>query len=143
MPKNQPKQIENVGVTGSRVGMTDAQRQQAEKLLVDLDPVRLHHGDCVGVDHQMHQLARQHLLSITVHPPDNPEYRAWCEGDQNEEPLPYLTRDRVIVRRSRILLGFPSGPERLRSGTWATIRFAVKDKVPVIITYPDGRQEMR
>lgn len=132
-----------LGVTGTRQGLSQAQRFAAHRLLVDIGPTRLHHGDCIGVDVQIHVMATKLGIPITVHPPDIRTYRAFTRGDQMTEPLPYLVRDRIIVDTCTLLLAVPNGPEKLRSGTWATVRYARKQHRRIVILRPDGDLEYR
>jgi len=54
----------------------------------------------------------------------------------------YLARNHFIVAYSEELVAAPkSNKEELRSGTWATIRYARKRKRMVTIIYPDGSLE--
>ncbi len=55
----------------------------------------------------------------------------------------YLERDRDIVDATEALFATPDGPERAKSGTWYTVRYAVKTGKPVYICYPDGFLELR
>lgn len=100
----------------------------------------MHHGDCVGADAQFHALVREILpdARIVIHPPLSDSKRAFCDGDETKEARAYLARNRDIVRDSDVLLAAPqSSEEILRSGTWATIRFARKRNHPVILVPPD------
>lgn len=54
-----------------------------------------------------------------------------------------LDRNRDIVEAAEVLIACPDGPERQRSGTWATIRHALRVGKPVVIVWPDGRVERR
>jgi len=48
-------------------------------------------------------------------------------------------RNHKIVDICDILVAFPqTNSETVRSGTYATIRYARKCKKPIIIIYPDG-----
>jgi predicted Rossmann fold nucleotide-binding protein DprA/Smf involved in DNA uptake len=54
-------------------------------------------------------------------------------------PRPYLVRNRDIVDVCNLLLATPGGTvEQLRSGTWATIRYARRIGRPVWIVFPNG-----
>jgi hypothetical protein len=70
-------------------------------------------------------------------------HRAHLEGDCDDEwPVrPYLDRNREIVDNTDVLVACPAGPEERRSGTWSTIRHALRWGVPVILCWPDGRAE--
>lgn len=79
------------------------------------------------------------ILDLKIHPPINPAKRAWCTGDFTYPEKDYLDRNRDIVNCTDILITCPSGyTEKLRSGTWATIRYARKIGKTVVIIFPDG-----
>lgn len=135
-----------IGVTGTRNGMTAHQERQIRLFLRRLDIGMFHHGDCVGVDAELHDIIREISPNtlINVHPPTDPKYRAWKRGDLLHTPAPYLTRNRHIVDASEFMIAVPDGPERKRSGTWSTVRYAIRQNVnkhpmtPVRIFFPDG-----
>lgn len=113
-----------VAVTGSRHGGSDAQLEELRVVLLRLGATELHHGDCVGVDAQSHAIGRELRLRIVVHPPLMDAARAWCAGDVVLPPMGYIPRDHALVDASAYLIALPDGPERLRSGTWLTVRYA-------------------
>ena len=126
-----------MGFTGTRKGMTNAQKLQVTEWL--LGQAELHHGDCIGADEQAHRIAYRNLI-ITIHPPSDEKQRAFCTGaDIVREPAPYLARNHSIVDETDILVAAPDSPEKLRSGTWATIRYARKMGKPLFIVMPDGK----
>jgi outer membrane protein insertion porin family len=49
-----------------------------------------------------------------------------------------LDRNRAIVDSCDVLIACPKGPEEQRSGTWATVRYARKQKKRIVIIWPDG-----
>ena len=108
-----------------------------------LQPREFHHGDCVGADSNAYNIIR-HIIPtcpIHIHPPEKEKTRAFCDGySVIHEPKPYIERDKDIVDAVDVLVATPRGSnEELRSGTWATIRYArKKGTVRVIIIYPDG-----
>jgi hypothetical protein len=77
-------------------------------------------------------------VKIVGHPPNNPAKRAFVPCDESRTPKDYLTRNHEIVRETELLLAFPKGKEQLRSGTWATVRLARKQKRTVVVFGPDG-----
>lgn len=124
-----------IGFTGTRFGISDNQYRELVKFLTDTDITELHHGDCIGADAQAHAFTRirKPLCTIVVHPPKINMYRAWCEGDVVKEPLDYLTRDRMIVDSVDLLIACPQTNHEIRqSGTWYTIRYAVKQNLEYI-----------
>lgn len=130
---------DHYGFTGTRKGMTVPQREQLQSIFAELKRIVLHHGDCVGADEQAHRLAKAQGFYVALHPPTNPRSRAFCEADEVYDTLPYVVRNHKIVEMSDQLLAAPrlDTPE-LRSGTWATIRYAKRLKRPVRIIFPNG-----
>jgi hypothetical protein len=108
-----------------------------ELTMLDFDEV--HHGDCVGADHDMHRIAEANGQRIVVHPPSDNRLRAWCKGEIILSPRPYLDRNRDIVGACTTLLATPAEMEEQdKGGTWYTVRFARRRGVPVIVVWPDG-----
>jgi hypothetical protein len=132
----------HVGFTGTQNGMTPAQEQEVSRLIYGLADV-LHHGDCVGADAQAHALAKKFDKAVWLHPPENDSKRAWSTGSERvREPLPYLQRNRAIVVESDVMVAAPAQKaEQLRSGTWATVRYARKCEKPLYLVFPDGSVE--
>lgn len=126
-----------VGFTGTRHGMTPAQREALRALLRPTDT--LHHGDCVGADADAHEIARAMGCRIAVHPGPVSALRAHCAGDVLHEPRPFLDRNVRIVLATEILIAAPrTAQEKMRSGTRFTVREARRRGREVIIIRPDG-----
>lgn len=128
-----------IGFTGTRHGMTDAQIEGFSKYLADAE--EFHHGDCVGADWQAADAAwRRCGVKVVCHPPTESGLRAWTDfNDVTHKPRPYLARNRAIVDACHHLIACPqSAVEEQRSGTWSTVRYAVKIGKPVTIIFPDG-----
>lgn len=142
-----------LGFTGTQRGMT---RPQWEALALWLDSradrfFEFHHGDCVGADAEFHKwlLAYGALEPVTVviHPPVVSTKRAyvtrawaakWMTIHVRDE-RPYLVRNRAIVDETNVLYAAPGeAVEQLRSGTWATVRYARKLKRAIRFFWPDG-----
>ena len=142
-----PNALIRLGFTGTRRGMTPAQRRAAWELLRFLAPAEAHHGDCVGADADFHQLAASvGTPLVVIHPPASEALRAFCGVVRGidqvvmREPRAPLDRNRVIVAETTHLLACPAtADEELRSGTWATIRAAHRLARPTLILAPDGR----
>jgi len=116
----------HLGFTGTRKGMT---RMQAETLgaILENRGGTLHHGGALGADTEAAMIAEDHGVQIEVHLPT---------GHRSKD---YFARNRVIVDACEELLAAPAGmEEELRSGTWATIRYARKARRMVTIIWPDG-----
>lgn len=137
----------HLGFTGTRDGMTARQKEVVARVVRTYPAnLRLHHGDCVGADEQMHRVvwANSPFARFHGHPPRNPRFRAYCKFDHLEEPKPYLARDRDIVDACELLIATPkSYAEVIRSGTWATVRYAAKVGRRTLVVFPDGRNEYR
>lgn len=133
------KKHRHVGFTGTQLGMTDYQISQFVEVLKYLEPLTLHQGDCIGADDQANTIARELYIYTICHPPIKNSKRAFTECDEYMEPKDYLERNHDIVDESTVLISTPKGmEEELRSGTWATIRYARRTDKPVIIIWPTG-----
>jgi hypothetical protein len=129
-----------VGFTGTRHGMTEAQKGAVSVLLHELEATHVVHGDCVGADAEFHKIAKEQGLWVAVNPPTDDRLRAYCEGDLVLEPLGYLTRNKAIVGGSDLLIAAPREmTEQDRGGTWYTVRYARTKRRRVIVVWPDGR----
>lgn len=140
-----------LGFTGTRGEITPEQRGTlcAVLSLVGQRPDEqneFHHGDCVGADAAAVQMVRDmsntHPRIVVSHPPINTRYRAYTVADVEYPPEEYLPRNRRIVDTTELLIAVPSGPETLRSGTWSTVRYAVKHGKTVLVIYPDGQVDV-
>jgi hypothetical protein len=132
-----------VGFTGTQQGMTPEQLDWISNKLGYLRAPDLsdeaHHGDCIGADAQFHSIAKDFGFLIILHPPLNPEKRAFCFSDNIRPEKDYLERNRAIVDETDILLAAPlESEEQLRSGTWATVRYARKQHKTVLVIFPNG-----
>lgn len=136
--QNHPLQV---GFTGSRKGMTSAQRETFKRIFAGLSVERFHHGDCVGADADAHALVREGWseVPIHIHPPTDDSLRAYCKGDTYERERGHLSRNDKIVQRTSVLLATPPAMMELaRGGTWYTIRKARKKKRDIYIIWPNG-----
>ena len=136
--------MSTVGFTGTAEGMT---HRQDHKLLLVLNYFRkqgyrvFRHGDCVGSDDHAATMASFLGYKVWGHPPTNEGKRAFNKATKFwEESADYLIRDGIIVDKSNLLVATPHGfSEVRRSGTWYTIRYARRVKLPLrIIIWPDG-----
>jgi hypothetical protein len=129
--------FEIVGFTGTQRGMTPEQKNEFKSLIEAINPVEFHHGDCIGADEQAHYIVAD-TVDVVIHPPIDPKKRAFCQGTTLTEK-PFLKRNHDIVDAASVLIAAPGETnEVLRSGTWATIRYAHKTNTRTIIIYPDG-----
>jgi hypothetical protein len=117
----------HIGFTGTRGHVTQAQIARLEELFSGIlaATTHVHHGDCIGADVICHFAALRHQKNIIIHPPIRDALRAYCEGGLLLDPKEYIDRNHAIVDQTSTLIAMPDGPcERVRSGTWATIRYA-------------------
>lgn len=107
-----------------------------------------HMGDCEGSDYQTGVII--HTISpktkIHLHPPNSPNHRGFFGIDQVvvEHPeKPPLERNHDIVDALKgvgdYLVATPKGEEIVRSGTWATVRYAKKKHKQIYVIYPTGK----
>jgi hypothetical protein len=135
-----------VGFTGTQDGMTPQQKQCFNTLLAYFKCDELHHGDCIGADADAHESGLDIAAKIVIHPPNYASKRAFCDKKIFEgvtiEVMPekwYIDRNHDIVDASEVMIATPKEQEeQLRSGTWATIRYAKKLKKSLVIIYKDG-----
>jgi nucleoside 2-deoxyribosyltransferase len=109
-----------VAFTGTRKGMTPAQRRQLRDVCYALRTMdEFHHGGAVGADTQAAEfVSTANYLRIVEHP---------AAGDP-------LARNRAMVEACDLLIAAPeTNREVLRSGTWATVRYARKLGKPVVM----------
>ena len=119
--------------------MTEAQCNAVRQILEASPRGEFHHGDCIGADAEAHDIARALGYRIVMHPPINQSQRAFKSGDEERELLPYLDRNRRIVTETDALIAAPGeNIERLRSGTWSTVRYARRVGRSIYVVFPDG-----
>ena len=134
----------HVGFTGTKRGMTREQKHRLQKFLTVKAPHEFHHGDCVGADAEAHHIAFVYGADIVVHPPTNTSKMANCKNATRLPPKPYIERNHDIVDAVDVVVAAPGErDEQLRSGTWATIRYARKQGKQVYILFPDGKIEVQ
>jgi len=136
----------SVGFTGTRDGFTRTQMEHFRAILADLACAHreghFHHGDCEGADAEAHDLVRKLCpgWKIHVHPgPEGDARRAHRKGDLFYPAKTHFARNRDIVRASQLVVGVSVAGARLeRGGTWYTLDFAVKSKIPTKVLWPAG-----
>jgi hypothetical protein len=113
-----------IGFSGTRKGMSEAQRAQLHAVIDWLwtgrrDDREFRHGAAIGADLEAADIAvRWSGAQIVPHP-------------ANGNPL---ARNRAIVAASDILIAAPeSDTEQQRSGTWATVRYARAKGIPIVM----------
>jgi predicted Rossmann fold nucleotide-binding protein DprA/Smf involved in DNA uptake len=135
-----------VGFTGTRNGLTSAQKKALEEELVKFikrGVLTFVHGDAIGADETAHKIALLLGYNVEVYPCNIKSQRAFTIGGMvASEPAPPLERNKMIVSVSSAMIATPGGfSEELRSGTWATIRAARRAEKHLVIVWPDGRTD--
>ena len=131
----------HLGITGTRKGLTEDQFKELKEFILEINEVtHLHEGDCIGVDDQITQMFQELRPEVKVicHPPIKTGTQAFGTYDKIHKPKPYLERDKDIVNNSQYLWACPCGKEIVRSGTWATVRYARNKGILITIIMPDG-----
>lgn len=129
------------GFTGTRHGMTDAQKAALRKFLHG-GGGHFHHGDCIGADSEAHDIADECGYAVILHPPNNYKDRAWrnVPAHMMRPERPYMARNQQIVADTVALIAAPAEmEEQPRGGTWSTVRFARRQGKAVVLIQPDGR----
>jgi hypothetical protein len=148
--------------TGTRRGLTPAQLAALRVVLAEIrfHNSVVHNGAAEGADEEMLDLLAEGLAGRpTVHLwPCNRERQQWAfewalafskalhPSARVHPTAPPLERNRRMVAAASVVVACPDGPERLRSGTWSTVRAARRRGREVVLVWPDGsvtREEPR
>jgi hypothetical protein len=128
--------------------MTPYQRQVFAEWLQTVKIDEFHHGLCVGADCEAHKLVREFFPACRIvgHPGTSPNGYPTVSSVTRDalfhdcqllaHNFPYLVRDRHIVQAGEFLIATPAGQEIRRSGTWTTVRYAIKSGTPVKVILP-------
>lgn len=138
--------------TGTRKGMTPRQHSIVKQILEQFAPQQVCHGACIGADEEFHNLALHFGIPIIeVWPANIDKMRAKLTEPgvmhrsivvMKEPQLP-LDRNWDIVREADLVVACPdTAVENLRSGTWATVRYAdqLEKTIKVVKPYDDDTQ---
>jgi len=131
----------HLGITGTKQGMNETQFDVLKEFIQEDNTItHLHEGDCVGVDNQVTLMFRDLHPEVWIvrHPPIKTKYQANGPYDETRVDKDYLIRDQDNVNESQYLWAVPNSEERIRSGTWATVRMARKKGIPITIIMPNG-----
>jgi hypothetical protein len=131
------------GFTGTRAGMSVPQHDWCKRLLSDGHPSIFRHGGAYGADTQIHAIRRDSKFAGVTHVwPADPKRRAMFLNQRDvkvEDVMDPLIRNEEIVRRSTFMIAAPHTQyEIIRSGTWHTIRCAIRHGKPTLILWPNG-----
>jgi hypothetical protein len=150
-----------IGFTGTRNGMTDAQRSKFQELvLLGLSdtPTEFRHGSCKGCDVQAARYLRSifnewherfgSIATIRIVALPGPDGDPCQEiSGVDDETLPgktHFARNRDIVNASDLVIGCPPSDGWMNTGgTFYTLDYAIKKGKPTWVIWPDGRVEKR
>lgn len=132
------------GFTGTRFGMTTLQKLRLrEHLQLKISTIseniraEFHHGACIGSDEQAAHIATELGFWTVAHPPISKRYLSNFISCETRKARPYLERNFDIVKECDELIATPyQNHEIVRSGTWATIRYAYRLEKDVYIITP-------
>lgn len=136
-----------VGFTGTREGMTPAQKDAVYGLLDRykrlMNAEEFIHGGCPGSDREAAAYALQLGYEIIVHPGDEDQWDHYKSGEgfwhRLYDPRPYLTRNGTIVADSAWMIATPKESSEIpRGGTWHTVRLTRMERKDLTIVFPDG-----
>lgn len=128
--------VKHLGFTGTRQGLSPYQKSTLVRLYSVLRPEVLHVGGAAGADLDATNLFPSPKVEIY---PSNLEVVLPKNFSKIWPPKHPLDRNRDIVKASDALVACPKGnKEELRSGTWATVRYARIESLPIVIIFPDG-----
>ena len=137
-----------VGFTGTQEKLSVTQFDLLAMIISELtEMTEAHHGDCIGADITFHILVEDTRPDVAIHRhmPENTTKQAKYSTCNvlpyvDYEPKPYLERNHDIVDACDVLIACPRTlEEELRSGTWATVRYARNTGKPVAIIWKDGK----
>lgn len=134
-----------LGFTGTRKGLSSDQVILLHWDIEDSEADLLIHGGAEGADEVADDAAARANIPIEIYPCIAHRFLLWTEiGDgvvrRVHAPTPPLIRNQIIARRCDRLIATPAGEEEeMRSGTWATVRYARKAGKRVTIITPSGR----
>jgi hypothetical protein len=138
--------------TGTSRGMTEAQKVTVRRLLGELVPLEVHHGDCVGADTECAELAtaltpRPRIVAHPGKKANSDEDTPLSNAPSNDvvlAPKTHFARNReladLLVGPQDLLLATPFDPRPVAlGGVSYTITYALKRAKRVVIVWPDGR----
>ena len=139
-----------LAVTATQRGITDKQKEFAENFIRMMNPSAVIHGCCTGGDDNLDEIADR-LRIMRIGFPSSIKRKCAldrCLQRKNSdfivarEPMAPLKRNPLIVKSGDKLLACPQQEEEvIRSGTWTTIRAAIRilGRSNVVIISPTGK----
>lgn len=133
-----------ISFTATQNGLTARQWTRVWDELIAAKPSAVIHGACKGGDDEIDDVCLRLGIQRVVFPSDHPTksrlQRCVERGGKiivAREPMFSLARNPLIVDAGDRLIACPSQARMIvRSGTWATVRYARKKHVNVLIIEP-------
>jgi hypothetical protein len=142
--------------TGTLRGGTSPQLESLNNVIRDHDrPITMAcHGLAIGIDFQFHQLCRKNQIPIRGYPCTIKSKQADIPASEFAVLLPAkdsLSRNHDMIdyavlssEESQLIVCPKRDYEELRSGTWATVRYARRASLDILYIWPsDGALEPR
>lgn len=133
-----------LGISGTRDGMTDAQRKSFQWVYDRYSVDEFHHGSCKGVDVEAARIAvhENGVPKCVCHPgPDGDPCRenSGCD-DVVLSPKNHFDRNRDIANAVDVMTIIPKQSTWQKfGGSWMSHDYTVKIAKPVVIIWPDGK----
>jgi hypothetical protein len=139
-----------VSFTGTSRGMTSEQKATLGRLLAELQPMEVHHGDCVGADTECAAIAfaLTPRPKIVAHPGKNSntdDQTMLANSPHNDhvlKPKTHFARNRDLIDllgASDILLVAPFDAQPVSLGGVAyTVGYCQKRAKRFVVVWPDG-----
>lgn len=133
-----------IGITGTRLGMSEQQKKKFLDLIAELKPDVFIDGCCIGVDEECFLLVKE----MEIQTVGRPGYSALTNESINLNRSQYqrdimhpskthFARNRDIVDESDIMIAIPYELNG-KGGTNYTIDYAIKRRKPLFIILRDG-----
>lgn len=143
--------------TGTQQGLSPPQRAQLSSILQEYQPDVVRHGCCIGADADFDSLVFHLFPQAQIHIyPSNLRHKTAHIAPHRRRvwhsPAPPLQRNEAMVDATFNLALGPSNeglllacPKesimQLRSGTWATVRYALSYELLTYVIFPNGKWE--
>lgn len=134
------------GFTGTSAGLQEVQVYALTGFVIrqssrDTD-FRAVHGGCDGGDDVFHNICMNLGIPIEVYPSPKQANKTWPGENVIVHPITPgtpLNRNHKIIARATQMVACPwEEVEKIRSGTWATVRYTRTARKPLVMIYPNG-----
>lgn len=137
--------MDEIGFTGTQLGMTLLQRETVRYWLAKLCGVNFRYGMCIGADDEAAKAARALGYHLIGYPGPDESRRGSIVPDEvchdivASERNPFLARSARVALDSGILIAAPAQHYEIRrSGTWTTVRRARSYGRELVYAWPNG-----